>query len=137
MTCQISPLFKDCIPWVSNSNLIKKAPTKIYVKLLFFQNPRGMVIDGTIPTESEYQPVKVFSTEDFFKEDDIIKKNKPASWTRCGHFKKKFCHYFTWNPWFDKFKSSKIATLIILVAKKILFEISATKCAKIHQNKKS
>ena len=39
-----------------------------------------MVVDGTIPTESEYQPVQVFSTEDFFKEDDIIKKSKPASW---------------------------------------------------------
>ena len=43
---------------------------------LFFQNPRGMVTDGLSSTESEYEPVKIFSTKDFFKEDDIIKKNK-------------------------------------------------------------
>ena len=73
-----------------------------------------MVVDGTIPTESEYQPVQVFSTEDFFKEDDIIKKSKPASWMIRGKnwilsfLKNELNSFCEWYP-FNYFLGSILA----------------------------
>ena len=47
---------------------------KIFLKL---QNPRS-IMDNNSPATAlpEFQPVNLFSTEDFFKEDSIVKPAK-------------------------------------------------------------
>ena len=51
----------------------------ILLLFLSLQNPRSLM-DTNLPTTAlpEFEPVNLFSTEDFFREDSIVKQSKAS-----------------------------------------------------------